>query len=100
MATTPHAEQRGYTTPMYSNARQVVRRRLLALVPAAILLVWAGGHMLVVQNTCWLVVGTLALALPIGSLLAFLLSRTDLPGRRLFGLLLVVLVFLPLYLQA
>jgi iron(III) transport system permease protein len=52
------------------------------------------------RNTLVLTAGTLALALPLGTLLAVLLVRTDLPLRRC-GLLLVSLgLFVPLYVQA
>jgi iron(III) transport system permease protein len=46
------------------------------------------------------VLGTLAIALPLGVPLAFLLFRTDLPGRRVGILLAVLLVFVPLPLLA
>ena len=53
-----------------------------------------------VRNTVWLVVGTLAISLPLGTLAAVLVARTDVPGRRLalasFGAMLLV----PVYLQA
>jgi iron(III) transport system permease protein len=39
-------------------------------------------------------------SVPLGTLLAVLLARCDLPGRRWFAGLLVVQLFLPLYLQA
>lgn len=50
-------------------------------------------------NTLWLVGGTCLFALPIGALLAILLARTDLPGRRTFGVVIAVLLFFPLYTQ-
>ncbi len=40
------------------------------------------------------------LSVPVGSVLAWLLSRTDLPGRRFFFGLLGGMIFIPLYLQA
>jgi len=38
-------------------------------------------------NTLLLAGATCAISLPLGSALAWLLVRTDLPGRRIFGLL-------------
>ncbi len=51
-------------------------------------------------NTLDLAVGTLALSLPLGTVLAWLVVRTDLPGRRIAAALLAALLFVPLYLQA
>jgi iron(III) transport system permease protein len=51
-------------------------------------------------NTGRLILGTLAVALPAGTLLAVLLARTDLPGRRLLAALLVLPLFIPLPLVA
>jgi iron(III) transport system permease protein len=47
-------------------------------------------------NTLLLVVGTLALALPAGIVGAIVLYRTDLPGRRVLRLLIVLAMFVPL----
>ena len=44
--------------------------------------------------------GHLAVSLPLGTALAWLLVRTDLPGRRMALLVLGLLPFVPLYLQA
>jgi iron(III) transport system permease protein len=53
-----------------------------------------------VWNTLLLAGATCGISLPLGTVLAWLLVRTDLPGRR-FGLgVLAVLLFVPLYLQA
>lgn len=41
-----------------------------------------------------------SIALPVGTLLAVLITRTSLPGRRCVLLLLGILLFLPLYVQA
>jgi iron(III) transport system permease protein len=51
------------------------------------------------SNTCWLVGGTLLLAMPLGVGAAVLLYRTDLPGRHFlrFVVLLTLLVPLPLF---
>jgi iron(III) transport system permease protein len=51
-------------------------------------------------NTLLLCGATCAISLPLGSVLAGLLTRTDLPGRRSGMLLLAVMLFVPLYLQA
>lgn len=51
-------------------------------------------------NTLLLSAATVALSVPLGSLMAFVLVRTDLPGRRLWGGLLAGFLFLPLYVQA
>ena len=51
-------------------------------------------------NTLLLSAATVVLSVPLGSVVAFVLVRTDLPGRRLFGGLLSGLLFLPLYVQA
>jgi iron(III) transport system permease protein len=51
-------------------------------------------------TTLEVVRGTLAIALPLGSILAALLSRTNLPLRGAFMAAWSLLLFLPLYLQA
>lgn len=51
-------------------------------------------------NSAWLVLGTLAIAIPLGTLLALLLARTDVPGRSWGILLIGSLLFMPLYLQS
>lgn len=48
------------------------------------------------RTTLLLVVGTLVLALPTGTLLAVLLQRTDLSGRHWLNVLLLVPLFVPL----
>ncbi|MCE5266691.1 MAG: ABC transporter permease subunit [Planctomycetaceae bacterium] len=59
------------------------------------------------QRTLSLVLNTIALSgtacavsVPIGTLLAWLLVRTNLPGRRTGRVVLALLLFVPLYLQA
>ena len=52
------------------------------------------------RNTAWLVVGVEMLAMPLGVLLAVLVAKTDLPGRNWAAMLLVVLMFVPLYVVA
>lgn len=51
-------------------------------------------------NTLLLSGATCAISVPAGVLLGWLVARTDVPGRRLALLLLGVLLFVPLYLQA
>lgn len=48
------------------------------------------------RNTCFLLLGTLALSLPLGIVGAVLLYRTDLPGRHLWRLLMLLTLFVPL----
>jgi iron(III) transport system permease protein len=50
-------------------------------------------------NSAMLAGGTTAIALPLGLLLAVLIGRFDLPGRRAAAVLLGLLLFLPLYVQ-
>lgn len=50
-------------------------------------------------NSAQLAVGATAIALPLGTLLAILITRLDLSGRRLAAAALGVLLFLPLYVQ-
>lgn len=64
-------------------------------------LVWADRRTAYLAgNTLMLSAATVALSVPLGSLIAFFLTRTDLPGRRLYGWLLTGFLFLPLYVQA
>ncbi|HWB14433.1 MAG TPA: ABC transporter permease subunit [Pirellulales bacterium] len=51
-------------------------------------------------NTLILSASVVALSVPLGSAVGFLLTRTDLPGRRTASLLWGAFVFLPLYVQA
>lgn len=78
--------------------------RLAALAGAA-LSAWAIGAadarvQSLVLNTASLSASVTALALPLGAVLAFLLVRTDVPGRKAAMLVLGVLLFVPLYLHA
>lgn len=52
------------------------------------------------ENTLKLAAGTLALSLPTGTVIAILLFRTDLPGRRFFQFLTILSLFVPLPLVA
>ena len=51
-------------------------------------------------NTLQMVFGSIAVAVPIGTLLALLLVRTDLPAKKFTTLALTILLMVPLYLQA
>lgn len=48
------------------------------------------------ENTLCLVVGTLAFAIPAGTLSAILLYRTDVPGRSIFQFLAILALFVPM----
>jgi len=52
------------------------------------------------RNTFYLAVGTCAVSLPIGTLLALAVVKTNLPGRAGAAVLLATMLFVPLYLQA
>ena len=51
-------------------------------------------------NTLLLAAGTCAISLPVGTVLALVVVKTDLVGRRLLAVLLGILLFVPLYLKA
>jgi iron(III) transport system permease protein len=74
---------------------------LLALVASAIPLLWLDSvGWRLAGNTLLLAVATVGLALPPGIVLAWLLVRTDLPGRRFWLAALGVQVLVPMYLHA
>ena len=50
-------------------------------------------------NTASLIVGTWSICLPVGTLLALCLAKTTITGRRLIERLLIVVLFLPLFIQ-
>ena len=82
-------------------------RSCLPLLLAAACLAVAAGllrhdlrQLALLRNTFVLATGTCAISLPLGTVLAFLLVRTDVPGRRLVLALIGGLLMLPLYLQA
>src|SRR5687768_14990676 len=52
-----------------------------------------------VLNSAVLAAGACAIATPLGLLIALLIGRFDLPGRRIAAACLGVLLFLPLYVQ-
>src|SRR6185437_14636013 len=59
-----------------------------------------GRLLSLVRNTSVLILGTLALALPVGVAGAVLLYRTDLPGRLVFLFVVLLTLFIPLPLFA
>jgi iron(III) transport system permease protein len=74
---------------------------LLALGSLASLLVLLDARTAsLLGNTLFLCATTLTISLPLGSVLAWLLVRTDVPGRRAALVLFGVMPFVPLYLQA
>ncbi len=83
--------------------RPIVRLASLAAVLAlsfGLLLVCDPRQWLLLRNTLLLSSGACVIALPVGTALAFLLVRTDLPGRSAASLVLGVMLLVPLYLQA
>ncbi len=68
---------------------------LLARVVGGEQRVWslAGNTLLLATHTC-------LVSLPIGTLLAFLIVRTDLPGRQFVAVAVGAMLFIPLYIQA
>ena len=74
----------------------------LAALCAAWALLQASGNerqLLLLANTLWLAAGAVVVSLPLGTLLAVLVWRTDVPGRRVLLVLLAAMMFVPLYLQ-
>ena len=73
---------------------------LFGLAWALALVALDGRTSTLLCNTLRLSGATLAISLPLGAVLAWLLVRTDLPGRRAALVLFGVMLFVPLYLQA
>jgi iron(III) transport system permease protein len=72
----------------------------VGVLATAPLLIWsAPREQLLVMRSVYLAVATCALALPAGAVLAVLLVRTDVPGRKAALFLLAAMLFTPLYLQ-
>jgi iron(III) transport system permease protein len=88
---------------MASLSRQLIRSRfVLALATLALGAVAAlspPGTRRVLANSALLALGSAAIALPAGTLLAVLLARFELPGRRLAVVCIGLLLFLPLVVQ-
>jgi iron(III) transport system permease protein len=87
----------------------MVRDRPASLIVACLIVLAAFAGWLVgidprqealLRNTLLLVGGTCAISVPLGTLIAFLLVRSDLPGRRQLAAVLGAMLFVPLYLQA
>ncbi len=76
----------------------IVSSTAMLLVVAATLL--DSRAVLLLRNTFVLAGGSAGLAVPLGSALAFLLLRTDLPGRKVQLVAFTAMLFVPLYLQA
>ncbi len=74
--------------------------RLLLVILLAIGLVADARIWGLLGNTAGLILGTWAVAVPLGTLAAVLVTKTDLAGRPLAGGLLVASLFIPLHLQA
>lgn len=70
-----------------------------AAILAAIGLLSPADTRLALANSAKLAAGATAIALPLGTLLAVVIARVDLPGRRLAAAGLGLLLFLPLYVQ-
>ena len=74
---------------------------LFAIALAAVLALSAEARVRgLLVNTLLLAAGTCAIGLPVGTALALVVVKTDLVGRRILAVLLGVLLFVPLYLQA
>ena len=64
-------------------------------------LVFAGDRLRgLLFNSAWLIGGTWLLSLPLGALLAVVITKTTVPGRRAMERIFVALLFVPLYVQA
>ncbi|HEX2473419.1 MAG TPA: hypothetical protein VHK01_01660, partial [Lacipirellulaceae bacterium] len=50
------------------------------------------------RNTAWLAAGSVLLALPMGTLAALAIVKTDVPGKTPAAMLLAAMLFVPLYL--
>ncbi len=61
-------------------------------------MLWEHGFA-IVQTTAELLAGTLAISVPVGTFLAIMVARTDLPLRRIVAVLLGLMLVVPLYLQ-
>jgi iron(III) transport system permease protein len=70
-----------------------------AFILALVVVLSLPATRIVLLNSAWLAGGAAAIALPLGTLLAVLLTRWELPGRRLAIAGLGLLLFLPLFVQ-
>ena len=73
---------------------------LLALLASSLAVVIRDPRSrLLAVNTLLLAAGTCAISLPWGTVLALLIFRTDMPGAKTAAMLIVSLLFMPVYLQ-
>jgi iron(III) transport system permease protein len=89
-------------SPDYRTLRRLAAALLVLGLLAAVPWAMRGDERtwMLARNTLLLAAGTCAIGLPVGTGLALLLVRTDLPGRRVGLVLLGAMLFVPLYLQA
>lgn len=87
--------------------RSASNRRLFRVCSAVLLLMALSAWALtdartarLAKNTLLLTAAVVGLSVPIGSILAFILARTDLPARRTATALFAGFLFLPLFVQA
>ena len=73
---------------------------LAMLLAAAIIALSDARTQTIITNTVILTTAVCAIALPLGTMLAFLLVRTNMPWRRSLAVIVGMLLFVPLYLQA
>ena len=92
-----------YTASMPGSPRSISPSRWLlaaaAVVLAIVIAIAPPGTRRVLANSAILALGSAFIALPIGTLLAVLLTRYDLPLRRAAVAALGLLLFLPLFVQ-
>src|SRR5262245_30383791 len=86
--------------PAASRFRYSLRSLLLAVAIVACVLAAGPRGRVLLRNTTWLCLGTAAIGVPLGTLLAVALVKTDVAGRRLAGAMLTAWLFVPLYIQA
>jgi iron(III) transport system permease protein len=70
-----------------------------AVVLLGIVLLAPSGTRRILLNSLWLAGGAVAIALPLGTLLAVLLTRTRVPGRPVAAAAIGLLLLLPLFVQ-
>lgn len=84
-----------------TNRRFYTAIGLLLVLASLPVVVWGDQRAwLLLRNTVALAIGASNLAIPIGTALALLLLRTDLPLRKFFLVSFGALLFIPIYLQA
>jgi iron(III) transport system permease protein len=84
-----------------NSRRSILAAAVVLLLGAAVgLLLCGDSTRRLLANTLWLAGGAAAISLPLGTLLAFLLTRSDLPGRGAALTVLGTMLVVPLFLQA